>query len=289
MIHKTVLLSTAIVWFYLIVPPPASAIDPGRVQGSLQVNGQAFALTQAYAHLHDNAERLLDRPRELRLLLVDREVPQEALAGHGLPALEHLAREGKLQGLLLKLDPKDHRRLELILLSPPPAPGQNLLTRTITNNGPKPVLELKMNPTRVGGTFECPPEPPQPESAGRPNLSCSLRFSAPLFHELPVTAILVGQAAQNSPQMQVLRARARALEQGDFSSVQRLSTHRAHREIQAAGPDAVSWAKQTAAQLRDSLERLQRVVVRGNRAVAVFADKQWQTFVREDGQWKTDN
>ena len=92
----------------LILPPSASAIDPGRVQGTLQVNGQAITLTQAYAHLHDNAERLLDRPRELRLLLTDREVPQEALAGLApLTALEPLARAGRLQGLLLRLDPKD--------------------------------------------------------------------------------------------------------------------------------------------------------------------------------------
>ena len=80
-LHKPLLLATALVFLCLSLPPSASAIDPGRVQGTLQVNGQAITLTQAYAHLHDNAEGLLDRPRELRLLLTDREVPQESLSG----------------------------------------------------------------------------------------------------------------------------------------------------------------------------------------------------------------
>ncbi len=206
-----------LVWLCLSLPPSASAIDPGRVQGTLQVNGQAVALTQAYAHLHDNAEKLLDRPRELRLLLTDREVPQAALAGLApLTALEPLVRAGQLQGLLLRLDPKDHRRLELTLLYPPPAPGAALLTRTITFSaksssldfplsppgervrvrGEKPAFNLSLHPQRVGGAIACPPEP-QPEVPGRPTLSCSLRFSAPLFHELPVTAVLVGRAAQS--------------------------------------------------------------------------------------------
>jgi hypothetical protein len=55
------------------------------------------------------------------------------------------------------------------------------------------------------------------------------------------------------------------------------------------GRAAASWAKQTAAKLKDSLLRLQRVVVRGDQATAVFAGKQWQTFIRERGEWKLDN
>ena len=107
--------------------------------------------------------------------------------------------------------------------------------------GEKPAFNLSLHPQRVGGAFACPPEP-QPEVPGRPTLSCSLRFSAPVFHELPVTAVLVGRAAQTSPQVQVLRAKARALEQGDVAAVQRLSTSLALQETQTlpapAGPDA---------------------------------------------------
>lgn len=254
------------------------------------MNGQTITLNQAYAHLHDNAERLLDRPRELRLLLVDREVPQEALAGLPPLPVEKMARAGQLQGLLFKLDPDNLRCLEVTLLLPPPAPGQQLLTRTI--NSPKPALKLQMNPQRVGGAFTCPPAP-QPESAGRPNLTCDLHFSAPLFQELPVSAVLVGRAAQTSPQIQLLRAKVRALQEGDLVLVQRLSTDRANRATQTlpaqADPNAGSWGKPAAAKLQDALKHLQRVVVRNDRATAVFAAKQWQTFVRQGREWKIDN
>ena len=285
-----------LLWLLLFLcvslPQDVLAIDPGRVQGSLQVNGKAMALTQAYAHLHDNAEGLLDRPQELRLLLVDHEVPQEALAGIALLPVEQMAKEGRVQGLLLKLDPNDHQRLVVTLLCPPAEPGQRLMTRMISSIGQKPPLELKISQQRVGGAIEHHDARPS-ATGGMPRLDYSLRFSAPLFQEMPVTAILKGQAAQNSPQMRVIREKARALEKGDFASVQRLSTARANRQTLAflaqAGPEAESWAQQAAAEMQESSKRLQRVVVRGDRAVAIFAGKQWQTFVREGGEWKSDN
>jgi hypothetical protein len=286
-----------LLWLLLLLfaslPQDVFAIDPGRVQGSLQVNDKAIALTQAYAHLHDNAEGLLDHPKELRLLLVDREVPQEALAGISLLPVEQMAREGRVQGLLLRLDPSDHKRLFVTLLYPPTEPGQILLTQTVSGTGRKPPIELKIGSfNRVGGAVEHH-EDCQSENMGMPKLNYSLRFSAPLFHEMPVTAVLVGQNAQNSSHMRVLRKKAWALEKGDFTSVQRLSTAEANRRTWAlmaqAGPEAESLAKQAAAQLKESTKYLQRVVVRGERAVAIFAGKQWHTFVREGGEWKSDN
>jgi hypothetical protein len=276
-----------------IFPQAVFAIDPGKVQGSLQVNDKAIVLTQAYARLHDNAEGLLDHPKELRLLLVDREVPQDALASFSLLPVEQMAREGMVQGLLLRLDPSDHKRLFVTLLYPPTEPGQTLLTQLVSSTDRKPPIELKIGSfNRVGGSVEHY-KGNQSETRGIPRLNYSLRFSAPLFHEMPVTAILVGQKAQNSSQMRVLREKAWALEKGDFASVQRLSTADANRRTWAllaqAGPEAESLAKQAAAELKESTKYLQRVVVRGERAVAIFAGKQWHAFVREGGEWKSDN
>jgi hypothetical protein len=276
-----------------ILPQPVFAIDPGRVRGSLQVNDNVIVITQAYALLHDNAEGLLDRPQELRLLLVDREVPQEALAGIALLPVEQMAKEGRVQGLLLRLDPRDHTHLSVTLLYPPTEPEPTLLTRTISTTGRKPPLELKIGGSnRVGGAVEHH-EDHQPETRGMPKLNYSLRFSAPLFHETPVTAVLVGRQAQNSSQLRVLREKARALEQGDFASVQRLSTIKANLRNRAllagTGPEAESLSKRAAAELKELTKYLQRLVVRGDRAVAIFAGKQWITFMREDGEWKVDN
>ncbi len=163
-----------LLWLLLLLfaslPQDVFAIDPGRVQGSLQVNDKAIALTQAYAHLHDNAEGLLDHPKELRLLLVDREVPQEALAGISLLPVEQMAREGRVQGLLLRLDPSDHKRLFVTLLYPPTEPGQTLLTQTVSSTGRKPPIELKIGSfNRVGGAVEHH-EDCQSETMGMPKI-----------------------------------------------------------------------------------------------------------------------
>ncbi len=281
-----------LILLFVSFPQYVFAIDPGTIQGSFQVNEKAIVLIQAYAHLHDNAEGLLDRPKELRILLVDREVPQEALAGISFLAVEQMAKDGGMQGLLLKLDPNDQKRLVVALLYSLGEPGQTLMTQTISTIGQKPPIKLKISHQRVSGAVEHYDER-QSETGGMPKLAYSLRFSAPLFHEMPVTAMLVGRAAQNSPQMRVVLEKVRALEKGDFKSIQRLSTERANRRSRAflaqAGPEAESLAKQAAAEMKESTKRLQRVVVRGDRAVAIFAGKQWHNFVREGGEWKSDN
>jgi hypothetical protein len=278
---------------FIGLPQNVFAIDPGRVQGSLQVNDKAITIAQAYAHLHDNAEELLDYPKELRLLLVDREVPQEALAGISLLPVEQMAREGRVQGLLLRLDPGDHKRLSVTLLYPPTEPGQTILTQAVSSTGRKPPLELKIGSfNRVSGAVEHY-EDNQSETRRIPRLNYSLRFSAPLFHEMPVTAVLAGQKAQNSSQMQVFRKKAWALEKGDYNLACGLSTTGANLRTRTllaeAGSEAESLVKKTAAEMKELTKHLQRVVVRGDRAVAIFSEKKSHNFVREGGEWKSDN
>jgi Trk K+ transport system NAD-binding subunit len=109
----------------------------------------------------------------------------------------------------------------------------------------------------------------------------------PRFHELPVTAVFTGRAAHTSPQAQVLRSLARALEQEDFTAVSRFATAPACQQLQTrAAADPGSWAKNRAAELQACLPQLRRVVVRGQRATAVFANRQPHTFLQEGGEWK---
>jgi len=93
---------------------PAHAIDPGRAKGFLQAGAERVPIVEALAHFHDNAEGLLDRPRELRILLADREVPQEALAGIDFPMVGEMARDGRLRGLLIRVDPRARRRSDAL-------------------------------------------------------------------------------------------------------------------------------------------------------------------------------
>ena len=287
------LLLWSLLLLFSSLPQAGLAIDPGRVEGSLQVDNKAIALTHAYAHLHDNAEGLLDHPRELRLVFVDREVPQEFLAGISLLPLEQLAKEGRVQGLLLRLDPGNHKCLVVTVLYPPTEPGQTLLTRVINSTTRTSPLELKIGSfNRVAGAFEHQ-EDCRSETRGMPRPNHSLRFSAPLFHETPVTAFLTGQKAQTGSHLRVLREKAWALEKRDLVSVQRLSTADANRRTWAAlaqaGPEAESFLEQAAAEMQRLTTHLQRVVVRSDRAIAIFSGKQWHPFRREGGEWKSDN
>lgn len=117
----------------LLLPAHAAfAIDVGTAQGSLEVDGVTVPLTHAFAHLHDNADGVRQRPRQLRILLADRAVPQEALAGIALVSLLRMAREGRVRGLLLQLDADQPRRGMVTLLRPSVDASQPAAMQTIT-------------------------------------------------------------------------------------------------------------------------------------------------------------
>ena len=70
-----------------------------------------------------------------------------------------------------------------------------------------------------------------------------VRFSAPVFSELSITADLRGKAALESVQAQVLR----------------------------------------------STQQLERIVVRGDRATAIFSEGRWLGLTRKAGEWRADD
>ena len=272
---------------------PVHAIDPGTVQGSLRVNEKDIPLRHAYAHLHDNAEGLLDRPKELRILVTDREVPQESLIGIAFLPVEDLAREGRVEGLILKLHPDKPDSLTATLLRAPAEPGMSLLTQTKRATGGKLFSDWKFAPTRVLGAIEHRDERKQ-GSADFPALAYSIRFSAPVFNEPAVTADLKGKQARESPQVRALLERARALGRGDFAAAKKLSSERASRQIdrmvKMLGANAAKQAKEGGAEMEKQLATVERVVVRGERAVAIYAKNEgWSTLARKDGEWKSDD
>lgn len=269
---------------------PAYAIDQGTVQGTLAINGEEVRLTHSYAHLHDNAEGLLRFPKELRIVLADREIPQPSLRGIVFLPVGDLAREGKVRGLLITLDPGAPGMVLVTLLAKPPSPGHSLMTLTLGDAGGKVISGLLVSRVRVSGEIR------HADSSGRtdddpPGLAFSAKFSAPLFNELPVTADLRGKAARNSIQAKVYREKIGALKKGDFEAVRRLSTARANRRdavmLERMGDQAKAFAKEAAEDLEKSAAGIRRVVVRGDSAVMLFSEKHWATFAREGGQWKT--
>ncbi|MGH9768067.1 MAG: hypothetical protein ACREAB_11585 [Blastocatellia bacterium] len=271
---------------------PAISIDPGVAVGSLQVNGKNITLRHAYAHLHDNAEGLLDRPKELRVLLTDREVPPNALAGIVFLPVVDLAKQGRVQGLLFEMAPDDPNEVVMTLLYPPSETGQFVIRQSLSVTGEQLFKDWSLTSQRVVGAIERRDE----QTSNRPEfpaISYSIRFSAPVFNEPPVTADLKGKAALDSPQLRVLSAKAAALTKGDFAALRSLSTERANRRSEAMlaqrGAEVTRLARQGGAEVGKIIPKVQRMVERGDRAVAIFPGKQWFTFVREGGEWKSDD
>jgi hypothetical protein len=268
---------------------PESVIDPGVARGSLQVNEKKITLRHAYAHLHDNAEGLLEKTERFRVLVTDREVTPDALDGIAFLPVMDLAKEGRVQGLLFEMDPDDPDNVVMTLLIPPSGPGRLLIRQTINVTGEELFKDWSLKGNRVVGAIERSGER-EPGLSNFPAISYSVKFDAPVFNEPKVSADLKGRAALDSPQAQLLFAKADALAKGDFAAAQKVSTERANRWNQSflAGVKPDSLARQ-AAEMKKSLQKIQRVVERGDRAVVILPGKQWFRFVREGGEWKSDD
>jgi hypothetical protein len=278
------------VLLYFISTSGLHAFDPGSVEGSLRINDSEVQLKWAYARLHDNAEGVLDRSKKLRILLTDREVPADALDGIVFLPVEEMAKQGEVHGLLLELDPKDPDNMVVTLLYPPSDPGYSLITQTISKGKGIPGWSLDSN--HVSGTVEHHDDA-EWDFPDIPRLSYMLQFNAALSHEPPVTEDLKKKKALSSPQVQVLSAKADALIRGDFVAVQEVCSERArrHNEVVFAHrtEEVQTMAKEAGTQMKKSLKKVQRVVVRGNRAVVIFSGKEWATLVLENGEWKSDD
>jgi hypothetical protein len=277
--------------FFALCVLPAYAIDEGTAKGTLAINDEKIMLTHSYAHLHDNAEGLLERPTELRIVISDREIPYESLRGIVFLPVEDMARENRVNGLLIKLDPGDQDRVWVTLLKKPSRPGLSLMTLTLSVTGQKIFKKLLLSNVRVTGEMAYA-DTREAGDQDLPRLIWEVTFSAPLFRELPVTADFRGNEAQDSPQAKVYRDKIDALRRGDFEEVKRLSSERANRRDAAMleqmdEQTKKAFAAEAAADMEQSLKLIKRVVVRGESAVILFSEKQWATFVHEGGQWKT--
>jgi hypothetical protein len=278
--------------FFTITPYEAygnPSIDPGVAKGTLRVNDKVITLRHAYAHLHDNAEGLIDETEKFRVLLTDREVPPAALDGIAFLPVMDLAKQGQAQGLLFEMDPADPNNVVMTLLLPPSGPGRLLIRQTINVTGEDLFKDWRLTDQRVGGAIERRGER-EPGLADFPAINYSVSFDAPIFNEPKITADLKGRDALDSPQARLLLAKADALAKGDLATAQKASTDRANRLNQSflAGAKGDSLAKK-AAELKKSLQKIQRIVERGDRAIVILPNKRWFSFVREGGEWKSDD
>ena len=164
----------SLVFFLLSVVPTAAAIDPGRSTGYVQADDSRMELGEAFAHLHRGTSDEPPRPAELRIVLADREIPQESLAGPDTGRLLGLAKVGAVRGILIQLNPDDPSDLTLTVLATPADGSEALVPRHYPAAGRDMLRNLRVSPQRVSGDLACPPGA---------DLGCAAHFSAPLFSD----------------------------------------------------------------------------------------------------------
>jgi hypothetical protein len=250
---------------------PAFAIDPGKASGRYNDDGVDFKVTHAIALAVDNAEGFSDE-QGLRVLLSDREVPLSAICGLAFPPVWSMAREGKLEGLLLKFDPADRTALVATILTKP-EPGYSMATTTVSNSEGL-WSRLEVNPTRVVGELKN-------EASSR----MVFEFSAPIFTNA-IEADLKGPAAAASEPVKVLLARAEALSRRDFKAAAALSTPDAARNLDAIPPEVLKDIAKLTAHMTRQLKAPKRVVIRRETAAVMMGQGEWASVVKVDGVWK---
>lgn len=189
---------------------------------------------------------VLDRPREMRILVADREMKQDTLHGLVFLPVMTLAREGKVRGLLLTFRPDDPTQVQVTFLYPPAGPMAMLIAQSRMDSGGVP-KNFKVAGQRAVGAIEDTERRPS-RSDDTPAITYTTTFSAPVFNEPKVTEDLKGPAAKNSPQWKILRASAEALKQADFDGVRKTLTPGAGAQLDTmlaqAGPQATAFARQ---------------------------------------------
>lgn len=105
---------------FALFAAPAFAIDPGLAQGAVQAGETTIKLTHAYAYY--------DRPKELRVVVADREVRGNVLPVLTFLHVAELARARKLLGLSIQIDPNNRVSGE-IDSGPPDAEGVQYRTK----------------------------------------------------------------------------------------------------------------------------------------------------------------
>lgn len=275
-----------------VLPAVASALDPGTASGTLIVDGEIISLTHAYAHRQDNAERLMEGP-ELRVLLADRELPPELLAGPLLSDLERLSRAGGVRGLLMRLgaDRTPTSVRETVLHAP--RDPQTPLPSLTTSGASAGFKRFVMGDRRVVG--EVADEAGNRSGlSGVPRYGYQASFSAPLFEDRRVTAVLEGRDARRSPPARAVLAFEQALREGDLGKARALATSRRWQETERHAASVGETQSRT--EIREAVpptvtreRQIARVVIRDDRARVIYQAPGAKAFVslaKVDGGWK---
>jgi hypothetical protein len=255
----------------------AIAQDATRVDATLRINGETVKLTKALAIQNGNEEGLEDGPR-LRIFLSDGNIPLAAAGAAGLLRAKAYARDARINGVVILVDPAGRSRDAVVSLLNGPGlePGS---FASMTRNGA--LSALKVTPARVSGSVAVADDP----------VSLNAKLDVPITAD-PVTADLKGKAALGSPQVQALIAFRDALRKGDMASVAKYATAARQKEIgefrAKSGDAAFQEALKHAPDGASVAKTIKRLVARGTTASVVLEGGEVAELVQENGVWKVD-
>ncbi len=258
------------------------------VEGSFTRDGVTVTLTHAYAHLHDNAEGILDRNPELRILLSDREVSPEVLVGLGILPVDRMAVEGAIQGLLIALQPDTPNEINVTYLLQPEEEGMSTMNQYFSTSDQDLWASFEFSEEHLRGVLE------------KPDDGFSVSFSVPVAKEPAVSALLEGDEAKQSEPYQVLLTQLEAVKAGDLNGLRAMMTEASKTKTQemiermgATEEQMVGMLEQMAPEREAMLAAVQKVVIRGDRALVLFQEEEgsrsWSNLVKVDGVWKVDD
>jgi len=202
-----------------------------------------------------------------------------------------MAIRGEVQGILLELDPAKPNDVHSILLMKPKQKGASLMTTSLSVTGSEIFKGWKYSEGHVAGSVD---QQKESISGGElPTVAYKAHFDSDIVAEPRVTQDLKGAPAMASPQVKAIQASADALSRGDFAALKKLATKqgaaRLDEMITQSGPQAKTLAKQFGDQMKASLKKVKRVVVRGDHAIVIMAEGMSANLVLEGGAWKADN
>jgi len=259
-------------------------------QNMLTVNGEAIQLKYFQALLHDNAEGLLESRKELRILFSDSPISEDALDGITFLPVMQMARDGKIRGLLFKLDPNNLGEMYVTLLQKPADPQASLMTQTLSSSKKDVIRNFKISNEYISGGIEHHEEGDS-FFADMPKMSYAVNFKAPFDNAPKITLDIKGKEAQKSPQAAILFKKGDALEKKDFTALRTLLTDSAYRNSQAllSNPEFQAMLPEIGTEIKKSISNISRLVVRNTRATIIFEGKSWAELVNQGGEWKLEN
>jgi hypothetical protein len=264
------------------------AAGKAETSGSLKINGKDVPITHVCAMYYDNEEGAQDAP-EVRILLTNGDAPISALEAPVLLGLDSIVREDKVNGVMLRFDPKkDPLELHGAILYPPKSELESLAF--FSASGAE-YADIKYDEKTVSGTTTYESTSSDP-SSGVPEFSFKITFNTPVTKCPPITHKLTGADAAKSGPVQAMLAFQKALRSGDFEAAAKVATPAKMKELQnyidQAGKDQFLKDVRSNPDPETMIKQITKVLVRGKSATIIAEDNgtMFMSAIQDGETWK---